>query len=268
LWLGKNEIGEISVETFAGNKNLRLIDLSQNKLTHLPSNAFKELSNLLHLYLDHLSLTTIQNDLFLPLTNLQTLWLGSCNIEFLKHDWFDSLTSLQALNLDNNHITSLSSGIFKKLTALKALNLNNNHLSVVQLESFPANLNHLTELHFGHNMINSIEPTFFRGAITLKIVDFTENLCIDEKFDDFSMTRVQNMGKFMTCFANYQATETTTSKKPDPGNSPSTSTTHPTTTDVGNPDQTTNDAGVSHKLDLTKVFSIFTFATLIKYFVL
>lgn len=99
LYLGYNEITELSLLDFDKNANLRILDLGHNHLRSLYPDTFNDLVNLEQLHLDHNQLETTR---YLFLSNRQ----------------------LRILNLDGNELTYLQIGNFERLVNLEVLQLN------------------------------------------------------------------------------------------------------------------------------------------------
>uniref|UniRef100_H3B601 Leucine rich repeat containing G protein-coupled receptor 6 n=2 Tax=Latimeria chalumnae TaxID=7897 RepID=H3B601_LATCH len=85
--------------------NLRVLELSHNQITQLPS--FHKCQKLEEIGLQHNRLREIQADTFQQLYSLRTLDLSCNNIEFIHPDAFSSLRSLTKLDLTDNKLSAL-----------------------------------------------------------------------------------------------------------------------------------------------------------------
>jgi len=156
-----------------GLSELKLLDLSYNKIDHLPANIFDDLSSIKELNLEG-------NDLTNPETGL-----------------FDKLGNLEILNMNDNGISELSPGVFAGLTGLKTFHLQSNKLTIIHADAFPQAAN-IDTVVFTRNKINAIDEQFIDncGISNLKMVG---NVC-----DKTSLIRKKDMKKKLaTCFSNY-----------------------------------------------------------------
>ncbi|KFM75099.1 Chaoptin, partial [Stegodyphus mimosarum] len=129
--LNHNCISSISEGVLGSMKYLRILDLSNNKLSSLPQNIFSNTK------LEKLNLS--RNNFAQP--SLESL---TAVRETLKH-----------LDLSLNEIENISSESFSTLTKLQALNLSSNHISFLHEQSFQA-MSHLLELDLSHNPLQKI----------------------------------------------------------------------------------------------------------------
>ncbi|XP_070504731.1 leucine-rich repeat-containing protein 15-like [Chironomus tepperi] len=203
LYLGFNEITEVSRNAFKENTKLTLLDLGHNKITYINGDTFKTLTNLEHLYLDGNSFTQIDGYAFDFLQTLHTLWFSSCGFSSLDETWFKGMEELRELQLNDNQLTNLPSEIFSSLRSLQVLNLNDNKLTTISADSFSTRMDKFKEIYANDNKINFVDPQFFNISRTLEIVEFERNECVDQKFEEFTKNRIDNLAKFETCFKNF-----------------------------------------------------------------
>ncbi|XP_072915763.1 leucine-rich repeat-containing G-protein coupled receptor 5-like isoform X1 [Hemitrygon akajei] len=112
--------------------NLQVLDLSYNRINHLPSlNGCQKLQTL---DLHHNKLNEIQQDTFRQLTALRSLDLSWNKIAFIHQEAFISLPSLIKLDLTFNFLTSLPLSGLSGLTHLK-LTGNQALLDLLPIES-------------------------------------------------------------------------------------------------------------------------------------
>ena len=114
-------------------KNLNILDLGGNKITHFEDKAFNGLDSLINLYLDRNRLKEIDSQQLGKLSGtLQVLDLQGNSIHFSKIERrspFENLTKLIDLKLDGQlpyGINFLPQAFFRGLTSLKSLYLKNN----------------------------------------------------------------------------------------------------------------------------------------------
>ena len=143
LWLGGNQLAELSAGVFAELTELQRLDLGQNQLTHLPPAAFTGLSS------------------------LESLWLNGNRLDELAVGVFAGLSNLKDLLLYGNLLTDLPSGVFTGLPRLESLVLEFNQLSELPSGTF-AGLPNLGTLGLGFNQLSELPPGTFTGLPSLE----------------------------------------------------------------------------------------------------
>ncbi|CAL1267963.1 unnamed protein product [Larinioides sclopetarius] len=130
LALDHNIISIIEGESFSQMQSLRILDLSYNRITSLPDNAFTG-TKLERLNISQNFLTIVPMTAIGPVKN-----------------------SLKFLDISSNRITNLLPGVFATPNKIKALNLSSNQITTLHELSFRG-LNHLLELDLSHNELKS-----------------------------------------------------------------------------------------------------------------
>ncbi|XP_031639981.1 slit homolog 2 protein-like, partial [Contarinia nasturtii] len=102
LILSKNEIMEITHDTFNDLSNLLTLDLSRNHITTLPKDVFKPLTNLIILVLNRNRIEMIDSNLFLHNQYLFHLDISDNNLKTIEPKSFRMLEYLYFLNMYNN----------------------------------------------------------------------------------------------------------------------------------------------------------------------
>ena len=141
LHLAGNRINSLAGTPFLGLANLYWLDLSQNQIANLPTQAaFLKLSGLVYLNLGRNSLSSVKLNQFSWSTKLEWLALnnqfaqdannnfeptGNALLTSLDVQAFGGLSSLKELDLANNGITStgLPNNVFSPLSSLESLAL-------------------------------------------------------------------------------------------------------------------------------------------------
>ncbi|CAI9733149.1 homolog 2 slit-like isoform X1 [Octopus vulgaris] len=127
LNLADNEIIRIDTTSILRRlPGLEILDLKNNKITHIEDNAFSNLNNLQELILTANKLTKVSAATFKGLTNLRILNLPFNRIGCVSNDTFNSLTNLRFLSLFDNEIRCIMEGSFNKLHYMSTLNLMSN----------------------------------------------------------------------------------------------------------------------------------------------
>jgi hypothetical protein len=119
-------------------------------------------------------------DILSEFPNLNALMIGSCNLPTLKSGLFkEELQKIQYLWLYRNKIEVIEPEAFKFLTRLNWIRLNGNNLKTLSYRVFQNNPD-LIYIDLKNNQIKSIHPNFFDGLNKLKLIGFSENVCIDD----------------------------------------------------------------------------------------
>ena len=135
---------------FHHKQNINEIDISDNELAYVASNAFTGLSS------------------------LEKVDLRENSIKFLDPKVFCELSTLKSINMSYNNIRSLDASIFNGLRNLNKLNFSNNKLTKLDASLF-ANLTKLLEINFESNYITELVPELFSDLVNLKRVNFSSN---------------------------------------------------------------------------------------------
>ena len=90
-----------------GLSSLEALWLDKNKLTDIPTGAFRPLVPLTHLFLCANQLSTLRGDMWEGLTSLQVLMLEYNGIKILPDAAFTPLLSLKTLDLMFNEMTTI-----------------------------------------------------------------------------------------------------------------------------------------------------------------
>ena len=157
----------INERNFANLTKLKRINLMENRIESIASDAFKDLSELKQLSLSYNRIKVIDPKWFQSLTNLEFLSLYENEIKLIASDAFKDLRELEQLNLSTNKIKVVDPQWFQSLTKLKVLGLGNNTIKVVDSKNFN-NLLKLTTLQLYDNKIASIASDAFKDLNELK----------------------------------------------------------------------------------------------------
>ena len=153
-------------EFFSDNdelSNIRMLDLSGNRLTSLPD-SISRLANLQSLDLSDNQLTSLPDSIS-RLANLQILDLDHNKLTSLP-DSIARLADLQILYLDGNKLTSLPDSV-AQLTKLRFLYLNYNQLTT--LPTSVVHLDNLTTLRLNENPLNpALQSAYDTGLSAIR----------------------------------------------------------------------------------------------------
>ncbi|KAM4019449.1 leucine-rich repeat-containing protein 26 [Anomaloglossus baeobatrachus] len=128
ILLAYNKLTVLKMLSFHKNPNLNRLELQNNLISNIDSQAFKNLQNLSYLDLSSNQLATIKQEVFKPLLSLNTLNLGNNQISWLPRNVLENLVNLHTLYLHNNALTGLRMDILYNLPALNQLRLDGNPL--------------------------------------------------------------------------------------------------------------------------------------------
>ncbi|KAG5684223.1 hypothetical protein PVAND_013461 [Polypedilum vanderplanki] len=148
----------LSKKNFAGLKNLRSLNLADNKIKHIDPDAFDDLSSLEELDLSGNELEILDEDVFAKLKNLKTLRIGNNKFHSIHHNLFKNLRNLVNVSISNQHIEKIPEKLFN--TNLK-----------------------LQNIWMNSNKIKSISPNMFAKLKDLEYIDIRDNKCIDTYYD-------------------------------------------------------------------------------------
>ncbi|XP_035665461.1 uncharacterized protein LOC118408715 [Branchiostoma floridae] len=187
LNLRGNQITSISQSDFSRYRNLETLNLVDNNISTINSQAFYLLPNLTKLELDSNQITILRDDMFTGLGNLQTLYLYSSEISDIQAGTFSSTPQLTSLYMDYNKLTVLRSGMFTGLGNLETLNIRNNDISDIQAGTFNSK-SRLETLGLRHNKLTILRSGMFTGLRNLKLLSLDNNEISDIQTGTFSST--------------------------------------------------------------------------------
>lgn len=153
LNLQDNLLTAIPTEALRPLKALALLDLSGNRIHHLPDEAFASIK-LNTLKLADNGNMTISAHAFRGLERtLKNLNLKGTRQREVPAEAIRHLSALAFLDLAQNGIRSLSGGLFRNLDSLTALNMERNSLSTIEPDAFLGVNDTLSSLSLLNNLI-------------------------------------------------------------------------------------------------------------------
>jgi len=157
--------------TFACNKNLRILTISSNELT-LNSKIFNRLVNLTELDLPSNQIAALPDGLFDSCKALKIVNLSYNKIIKLETSTFQNLVNLEELYLLSNLIKEIDSNMFRCNKKLFKLELDDNKITQLN-EDFLKGLYQLTHLRLDYNEIVSLPEGSFDSC--LKVAELSHN---------------------------------------------------------------------------------------------
>jgi len=162
--LAHNAIGNLGGEIFS-IPTLQTLDLSFNSLFSIGSNVFGEARNLRVLNLSNNKINKIDD---CKIASLETLDLSFNNIVTVDPNTFTSFKSLKWLSLSSNNLEEVPSGI-EKLTELQVLHLEGN---VIKDLGEPVKKLRLEEFYVQNNSLQSFDV----DAVRLRVLNVSSNM--------------------------------------------------------------------------------------------
>lgn len=176
LILSNNAVNfRLSLRPFRDMKQLRSLNLNNNRIATIGKGIFTGLRQLSYLDLSENGITRMSMDVFSGLDNLTDLFLYGNKLTSL--DSFVSLPVLETLDLSQNRISVLSNdGAFSGLSSLRFLDLSNNRLAILTNHQFDTPLPNLQTLRLASNNLNKIENKVFDNMPNLEVLDLSRNI--------------------------------------------------------------------------------------------
>ena len=129
LNISETRLSKIDPDSLMGLTRLKLLDISGNSLRSIPKGVFTPCQNsLVRLDLSENILKSIETDALGGLASLTTLDLSDNKMSTLQSDTFSDLIRLSNLNMHENMLSSLPNNIFSHQQRLSKLNLASNLL--------------------------------------------------------------------------------------------------------------------------------------------
>lgn len=153
LDLSKNKINAVDDRAFTTMPNLRFLDLSENRINDLPPEVFSEAHNLDSLILSRNYFSDVPS---FQSPSLRSLHLSSCQIANINVDSLVRMGSLLELDLSINQIEAIPENLASH--TLQELNLSYNSINALTDNSF-SSLPHLAVLDLRGNEFRDVWST-------------------------------------------------------------------------------------------------------------
>ncbi|KAG5280657.1 hypothetical protein AALO_G00062560 [Alosa alosa] len=175
LFLYKNNISHIEAGAFFGLERLEELDISDNNNLRLISpTAFQGLTKLHTLHLHRCGLSQLPVGVFRGLFSLQKLYLQDNNLLALHDDTFLDLANLTILFLYNNKIKVVTDHMLRGLNSLDQLLLHQNLITFVQQRAF-SHLSKLTTLYLFFNNLTVLTGETMDPLVSLQYLRLNGN---------------------------------------------------------------------------------------------
>lgn len=158
--------------------DVQTVDVSWNRIGHVPTNGFGSLRRLAELRMAGNEIAAIHDRPLAGLASLEVLDMSCNRITSLPVDMFkDVADTIKQIYLQNNSIGALSPALFVNLYQLTTLDLSCNRLTSDWIDAATfTGLIRLVTLNLSNNRITKLDPTIFHDLYTLQILNLGGNL--------------------------------------------------------------------------------------------
>ncbi|CAE7510574.1 Igfals [Symbiodinium sp. CCMP2592] len=186
LSLANNTLISLPAKRFRRLSCLEVLDLGRGHLEHLEDEAFEGLAQLRLLSLSENNITDLPTQVLKPLLGLEQLLLGGKTAkngwgrEIVRGNRLASLPDfthnqwLEVLDVSKNELTALKDGTFAQLHRLRVLDINHNKICNVSAHAF-AGLTSLQSLDLSSIRLAELPELVFQGLTSLKRLDLDGN---------------------------------------------------------------------------------------------
>ena len=134
-------------KTFQPFREIEELHLVYNSLEQLNNTKmFRDLTNMRLLNLSHNKLKELDDELFENMHNLKVLDLSFNQLKSLPHNIFDVLEDLQSLHINDNELEYIHPDSVGNLTSLHTLHLDSNALETLHQAVLPQNMSSVARL--------------------------------------------------------------------------------------------------------------------------
>lgn len=179
LDLRNNNLSDVNSDALTGLVSLRVLNLANNKIENLPQGLFSNSRELREVHLQNNSLYSLAKGLFHRLEQLLVIDLSGNQLtsNHIDEGTFSGLIRLIVLNLSHNALTRIDRLTFKDLFFLQILDLRNNSIGFIE-DNALLPLYNLHTLNLAENRLNAISPLLFNGLFVLSKLTLNNNLIV------------------------------------------------------------------------------------------
>lgn len=164
-----------SLENGAFNVHrIKILDLSNNRISTIEKEALTELEDLIYLYLGRNEIVCLDEDVFRMNNRLEFLKLDNNNLDFPVDRPFLNIPSLRSLDISSCNIRSLPEKTFLRVPNLEELRLSHNLLQTLDPRLFLP-LKSLKSLYLSDNLLKTLQADLFITLKELVVVDLSNN---------------------------------------------------------------------------------------------
>lgn len=176
---------------FKGLSKLRSLNLAHNKIQNISSDAFADLVNLEDLTLSNNRIRLLAENTFASLKSLKIFLIENNQIQIMHPKIFVSLVKVRNINLNMNRISAIDENIFENAVELKKVSFTSNKLERIPRNLFKNNLK-LEKIWLDTNSIEIVNAHMFDHLRELEQVDFEDNICVDEIYNENDFEALRN----------------------------------------------------------------------------
>ncbi|XP_018550494.1 leucine-rich alpha-2-glycoprotein [Lates calcarifer] len=173
LHLYSNHLQQLSSNLLRGVPHLHTIDLTDNKLAHLPADVFSH-APLCSLVLKNNQIEKADAEWFPDNSSLTWLDLSGNHLRKIPATFFQKLPHLENLDLSDNRLETFPADSLDLLTKLERLNLQSNKLDTLDASTFQSTRN-LTHLFLARNKLSKIPQNLFQELTQVKVLGLDDN---------------------------------------------------------------------------------------------
>lgn len=163
------------------NNTITVFFVDKQSIKFFPFQLSQQFPDLERIEIQQSKLVALHRMDFAGFSKLTEIVINKNNFSSVSDNTFDSTPELELLDLSSNNIVALPPKIFARLTRLHTLLLSDN-LIVRFTADFLPRKNMINEFRVDNNQLEYIETKTVRFLRKAKIIDLTENVCIDMKF--------------------------------------------------------------------------------------
>ena len=215
LRFSNNQFSKLPISLYSLN-NLKLLDMSNNKINYIDNEKFRALNSLVEIdfsknklreipdsiqYLSYLEIAKFSNNEILnipngmgALTRLKRLYLDNNSIQFLPPQVFNNMVALEELYLFKNRLESVNFNnninLFDNMKHLKFLDLHSNNLTyfglfkeMFALDSLLLSYNHISKIEGINNCLNLTNLDLNNN----KIANFPKDILLLKKLSTLNL---------------------------------------------------------------------------------
>ena len=215
LRFSNNQFSKLPISLYSLN-NLKLLDMSNNKINYIDNEKFKALNSLVEIdfsknklreipdsiqYLSYLEIAKFSNNEILnvpngmgALTRIKRLYLDNNSIQFLPPQVFNNMVALEELYLFKNRLESVNfnnnMNLFDNMKHLKFLDLHSNNLTyfglfkeMFALDSLLLSYNHISKIEGINNCLNLTNLDLNNN----KIANFPKDILLLKKLSTLNL---------------------------------------------------------------------------------
>ncbi len=215
LRFSNNQFSKLPISLYSLN-NLKLLDMSNNKINYIDNEKFRALNSLVEIdfsknklreipdsiqFLSYLEIAKFSNNEILnvpngmgALTRLKRLYLDNNSIQFLPPQVFNNMVALEELYLFKNRLESVNfnnnMNLFDNMKHLKFLDLHSNNLTyfglfkeMFALDSLLLSYNHISKIEGINNCLNLTNLDLNNN----KIANFPKDILLLKKLSTLNL---------------------------------------------------------------------------------